>query len=130
MNRSSALAMSSPETVGACVTTPDDDHVLALGSDEFSVRDSVAFVALVLQGQVVHREVDALEVAPRNLEIPGGRRAARQHQRMKFPAKIVHRDIDADVTTRPEHDAFIPHDVDATVEKPLLHLELGNAISE
>src|SRR5262245_4963625 len=121
MNRASALAMSSPETVGARVTTADDDHVLVLGRDEFSVRNSVAFVPLVLQGQVVHREMDALEVAPRNLEIPGSRRAARQHQRMKFPAKIVHRDIDTDITTRPEYDTFIPHDVDATVEKPLLH---------
>src|SRR5262245_61747201 len=122
--------MGGSETVGARIAAPDDDDVLVSGSDEFSVRDSVPFVSLLLLGQILHREVDALELAAWHLEVPGRRRAAGQDQRMKFPTEIVYRDIDADVAARPEHDAFIPHDVEAAVEKPLLHLELGDAISE
>ena len=43
--------------------------VLALRGDELVVRDRVALAAPVLQRQVLHREVDALQLASRHRQI-------------------------------------------------------------
>src|SRR5439155_56847 len=58
------------EAVGASIAAADDDDALTLGGDEVGVGDRVTRGALVLEGQVLHGEVDARELAPRHREIP------------------------------------------------------------
>src|SRR5437899_997573 len=59
-----ALAMHGTEAVGAGVAAADDHDVLAARGDEPVVGDRVALAALVLERQVLHREVESPALAP------------------------------------------------------------------
>src|SRR5690606_9134370 len=61
VHRRGTLAVGGAEAVGAGVAAADDDDVLALGGDGGGVE--VALLHPVGDGQVLHRLVDALEVA-------------------------------------------------------------------
>ena len=66
-----ALAVDGAEAVGPGVAAADDDDVLVLRIEERVVGDGVAGVPPVLQREEVHREVDALEVAPLDGQVAG-----------------------------------------------------------
>src|SRR5438309_5504379 len=125
-----ALAMHGPEAVGAGVAAADDHDVLAAGGDEPVVGDRVALAALVLERQVLHREVDAPERAPRDREIPRPAGAAGEDDRVEVSPDLRDRHVGADVGARPEEDALLLQDLKAAVEDALFHLELGDAVAE
>src|SRR5712692_5616800 len=63
-----ALPVSRAQTVRAGVAAADDDHSRALGRDRLLGED-IAGVALVLLDEVVHGQVDALQLASRPWEL-------------------------------------------------------------
>src|SRR5205814_4588927 len=66
IDRPRALPVHGAEAVGAGIAAADDNHVAILRGDELIVRDFVALAAAVLQREELHREVNALQLAPRN----------------------------------------------------------------
>ncbi len=62
MHALAAVPVDGAQAVGAGVASADDDDTLVLGEELGVVRYLVAGDAAVLQGQEVHREVDALQV--------------------------------------------------------------------
>ena len=88
------------------------------------------FAALVLQRQVVHREVDAVELAPGNRQVAADRDAAGEDHRVEglLQRRRVRRH--ADVAARLEDDALGFHQAEPAIEDRLLHLELGDAVAQ
>ena len=122
--------MHGTEAVGAGVAAADDHDVLAARGDEPVVGDRVALAALVLERQVLHREVDAPERAPRDREIPRPAGAAGEDDRVEVSPDLRDRHVGADVGARPEEDALLLQDLKAAVEDALFHLELGDSVAE
>ena len=96
------------EAVGAGVAAADDDDVLVRRRDELGVGNPVALVAAVLQGQILHREVDAVQFSPRDLEVARGGRAAREHHGVISVAQVAHADVHAHVRARLKRDPPLP----------------------
>ena len=65
--------------------------------------------------EIVHREVDAVELAARHRQVAGNARAGRDHDRVVGGAKLVGADVDPDVDAVAELDAL----GDELVEPPL-----------
>src|SRR5262249_20973082 len=63
VNGGGALTVHGAQAVGAGVAASDDHHALAGCADELLVGDDIALAALVGEGEIVHGEVDALELA-------------------------------------------------------------------
>src|SRR5207244_10934086 len=114
------------EAVGAGVPTADDHYVLLVRADR-RLR-LVAFPHPVRRWEVLHRLVDAGELAARHRQVAPRRRAAREHDRIAA-ADLAHRDVAAHVGADPERGSLGAHLLDALLEVPLLHLELGNAVA-
>ena len=87
-------------------------------------------IAAVLLGQILHGEVNSLQLTPRHGEVAGTFRAARQQQGVKLAAQIFHRNVLAHVRARLEDHAFLKHLVEPPVEDGFLHLEIRNAIAQ
>ena len=83
---------------------------LSLAVMKSSSAISSPFVAPVLQRQVLHGEVDALQLAPRDA---ADRAAASPRRRARWrrtaPCSSLDRHVHADVGVRPELDAFVAH---------------------
>src|SRR5688572_8237218 len=122
--------MRGAEAVRARVTAADDDDVLAVRGDELAVRDLITLAAPVLQGEVIHRVVDASEVAPRYRQIARLTRAAGEQHRIVVVTQTTRGHVHADVDAGTEHHAFDLHHREAAIEMALLHLELGDAVAE
>ena len=71
--------------------------------------DLVTFAAAVLQRQVLHREVDALQLAARHRQIARLPGAAREQHGVVVGAQPLHRHVDADVDAGAEDHAFGLH---------------------
>ena len=98
-------------------------------------RDLVARRVLAERGpvglrQVLHRLVDAAELAPRHRQVAGHGRADRQHDGVVALAQLRAGEVGADVDAGPEDRALAPHLVQPPVEVLLLHLELGDAVAQ
>ena len=113
MHGAGALAVRGAEAVGAGVAAADDDDVLVLRRDEPIVGDVVALAAAVLQRQILHREVNARELAAGHRQIARARGAAGEHDRIELGAKLVDRHVDADVAAGAEDDAFLAQELRA-----------------
>ena len=125
-----AVAVHGAEAVGAGIATAEDDDALAGGGDDLALGEVVAGEELVLRGEEVHREVDAVEVAAGDGEVAGVGGAAGQADGVELVHQVAGVDIDADVDARAEDDAFRLHLLEAAVDEALLHLELGDAVAE
>ena len=90
-----ALAVHGAEAVGAGVAAADDHDVLAMHVDGRHI--DVAFLHPIGQRQVLHRLMDAAQLAPWYRQIAACGRAARQHDRVV--RRQQHFDVDA-VTDR------------------------------
>ena len=130
MNGDGTLPVDGAETVGARVAATDDDHALAPGADERLVGDRVALAALVLERQVLHREVNTAELAPGNRQVTRRARTAGEDDRVEVTPQIRDGDVDTDVRIRLEHDALLSHQLETPVQEALLHLELGDAVAQ
>src|SRR5688572_539345 len=129
-DRYRALAMRSAQAVRAGVAAADDDDLFALGRDELIVRNHVAFAAFVLQREVVHREMDAVELAPGDRQIARKRGSAGQQERVIVLSQLFNGDIRPYVGIRLEPDPFGGHDVEPAIEDGFLHLELRNPVAQ
>src|SRR5262245_50763499 len=128
VHRRRAVTVRRAETVGARVAAAQDDDAL-VGGEELSL-DPIARDRLVLLRQELHREVDALQVAARDGQVARTGGAGREHDRIEVAPQVVAGHVDADVHTRPEGDALGRHLLHATVDQPLLHLEVGDAVAQ
>src|SRR5881409_2095441 len=81
-----------------------------------------SLAAPVLQREVLHREVDAGELAPGHGQVAGRICAARQHDRVEIGLQIPHRYRRADGSVGLEDHAVLLHQPQASVEEFLLHL--------
>ena len=122
--------MRRPEAISAGVAAADDDDVAVPGADELAVRDAIPFAPTVLQRQILHREVNALELTAGNGKIPRLTGASGEQHGVVIRDEASRRNVDADVHARPEHHALCFHDRQPPVEEALLHLELGNPVSQ
>ncbi len=81
-------------------------------------------VALV---EVVHREVDTLELAARNGQIAWDPRACGQHDRVVGLGQLLGADVRADVHTAAQLDALGHQLLHATLDDGLFDLEVRHA---
>ena len=131
-----ALTHCVGDAVHAGVTTADDDHVLVLGGDHVLGRGLAPLpplgaghgaVALV---EVLHGEVDAVEVAARDLDVALDPGADRQNYGVVVAAQVLDADLDPDLDVAAELDPLGREHVSATLDDPLLELGVGNAEAE
>ncbi len=123
-----ALAVGGADAVGAGVAAADDDDVLALGGDRGDRQ--VALLHLVGERQVLHRLVDAAELAAGHGQVAGGGGAGGDHDGVVALAQFGGVDVAADLHLRTELGALRAHLLDAAVDVALLHLELGDAVAQ
>ena len=123
-----ALTVGGAHAVRARVAAADDDDVLALGGDRG--RHVVALLHLVGERQVLHREVDAVQLAPGGRQVTGDGRAGRDDHGVVPLAQVRRLEVAADLDARTEAGALRAHLLDTPVDVPLLHLELGDAVAE
>ena len=104
--------------------------VLVLGRDELLVGDRVAGHPLVLRREVVHREVDAPEVAAGDLQVARVGRPGAEADGVEVGQELLGGDVAADVHARLEDHPLGLHLGDPAVDVVLLHLEVGDAVAE
>ncbi len=136
-HRRGALAVRVRDAVGAGVAAADHDHVLAGGGDHRRLRraagapgicgPSLARDVAVALVEVLHREVDAAELAARHRQVARDARAGRDHDRVELRPQLVGGDVDADVDAEAELDALGGELLDAPLDDPLLDLEVRDA---
>ena len=93
-------------------------------------RDRIALLHPVRPRQVLHRLVDAVQVAARDRQIARRRRAAGEHHGVELGAQLLGGDVDADVDAGAELGALGLHLLEPAVDVALLHLELGDAVAQ
>lgn len=120
--------MRGAEAVCAGVTTADDDHVSPRGIDGGEVQ--VTLLHAIGPGEILHRLVNAGQVASGNLELTPASRADREHDRVIALLQGAERDVDSDLDAGAELHALLRHLHEPAIEVGLLHLELRNAISQ
>ena len=74
--------------------------------------------------------MDAVEIAPRNVEIARHARARGDKDRVELPHHVTCGDVDARLDARFKHDAFGPHLLQTAVDHPFLQLEVGDAVAK
>ena len=120
--------MRGAQAIRSGIAPADDHHAFARGQD--LPLHNIAGAAAVLLGQILHGEVNSLQLAPRHGEVAGTFRAARQQQGVELAAQIFHRHVLAHVRARLEDHALLKHLVEAPVKDGFLHLEIRNAIAQ
>ena len=130
MDAQRALPVRGAQAVRPGVAAADDDDVLAVGGDEVRVHDRVTLAAAVLLRQVVHREMDALQLAAGHRQVARRSGAARQQHRVEVALQAPGGQIHADVHAGLEDHALRFQDRQTAIEEALLHLELGDAVAQ
>src|SRR5712691_8599040 len=140
-DRFRAVPVGSADAVAARIPAAEHHHMLA-ARPEFA-HPRVARHALVLQWQELHREVHAVEIAPRDGQFPRLLGAAGKHHGIELGDDFLRRHRFrgpvgdplsgarlADEDTGTEHHAFRFHLIDPAVDQPLLHLEIGYSVAQ
>ena len=128
VHRSRALPVAGAQAIGARIAAADDDHVFAGGQN--LAFHGIAFAHLVLLRQKLHREVYALQLASRDIQIARLLRAARQQDGVELAPQVFHRNIPAHVRIGLELHPFGAHLLQPPVDQVLLHLEIRNAVAQ
>src|SRR6185503_16712501 len=136
-----AVAVGGADTVGAGVAAADDHHVLAARRELGHV--AVTRHALVLQREEFHREVHAVQLAPRDRQVAGLLGSARQYNSIKFLLEVIRRHalpriaddrlarrLVADEDAGAELDALGAQLLQTPVDHRLLELEVRNAVAQ
>src|SRR6185437_11870727 len=129
-HRNGALAERGADAVGASIAAADDDDALAAGEDRLRAVGRFARHPPVLLRQIVHGEVDAVELAAGDRQVAALLGAAGQHHSVMPGDEFFRRDIDADVRAVMKDHALGLHLRDATVDVRFFHLEVGNAVAQ
>src|SRR4051812_106989 len=120
------LADRVAHAVRAGVAAADDHDVLALGGDRAG-RAAVGGHGAVAHVEVVHRVVHAVELAPGDRQVARDPRAGGDDDRVVLLAQLLVGDVDADVDAAAQLDALGHELLHATLDDPLLDLEVGHA---
>ena len=103
---------------------------LPLGENRLRVAGGFAAHAPVLLRQELHGEMDAVEFAAGNRQVARLLGAAGEHDRIIVVDELFDRHVDADMGAVVKRHAFRFHLRDAAVDVLLLHLEVGNAVTQ
>ena len=135
------MAIAGAHAVAAGVAAADHDHVLA-GSRDLAL-DLVTGHHLVLLRQELHREVHAVELASRRRQVAAGLGAAGQQHGVELRLQLLCRDRFLGVVgdqaafgqrahqhAGAKRHALGAHLLDATIDVRLLHLEVGDAVTQ
>ena len=133
-DRDGALAHRVAHAVGARVAAADDHHALARRGDVVHRRrrdggsqaGDLARHPTVARVQVVHGEVDALELAARRLQVARDARAGGDHHRVEAVDQLLGVDVDAHVHAAAQLDALVDQLAHAPLHRLLLDLEVGH----
>src|SRR5688500_6482115 len=115
------MTLRVPETVVARVTAADDHYVLVVSGDELCIGDAVTLAPAILERQVFHREVDALQIAAWHRQVAWLSCTARQQDCVEISPQAGNRHVEADVDAAPEDHAFGLHQREPSIEDVLLH---------
>ena len=124
---SAPLAVGGTQAVGACVPTSQDNHPLALGGNPGGGADVFPRQELVLLREVLHRQVDPVQVPPGYVQVPSLGGAARKADGVEGVAQLLHGDVDPHVGPGAELDTLLCHQVHPLAYHRLLKLELRYA---
>src|SRR5918997_521272 len=129
LDRGATLAVGVAEAVGARVAAAKDHDVLAPRGD-LRLLDRQTRDPPVLLHQVVHREVDAVQLAARHVEVSARQSADGEDDGVELRLELVGGRVVAGVGARAEFDALFFHLGDPAVHDPLLYLVVGDAVAE
>ena len=128
MDRRRSLAVRGAQAVGPGVASSDDDDLLADGVD--GRPGEQPGLHPVGGHEVVHGQVDAVEVPARDLEVPLPQGADGQDHGVVGRPQVLNGQVDADVDAALEDRALGLHLVDPAVQEGLVHLEVGDAVAD
>ncbi len=114
------MAIAGAGAVAASVAAADDNHILALGGE--LIGQVVALVDFVLLREELHRVVDTLEVAARDVEVARLSRAAAEQDRVVVIDKFLGRHIAADVAVAAELDPFGSELIDGAARRAIFRV--------
>ena len=124
------MTNGSTDAVGARVAAANDDHVLAASMNRSLIRLAVEN-GLGTRGEVVHREMHAVEIASFHRQIARLSRTGADHDRIEVLAQKLCFDVVADIRVADEFHAFLFHQLDATLDDFfLVELHVRNAVHE
>ncbi len=101
--------------------------MLALGVDRGRL---VPGLRPVRGHKVVHRELNAVELTTLDGHVPGHGRTRAHDDRVEAGARLLEREVDADLDAGLEPGALGPHLGQPAVDVPLLELEVGDPVPE
>ena len=128
VDRGRSLAVGRAQAVGPRVASADDDDLLAGGVD--GRPGEQAGLHPIGGDEVVHGQVDAVEVPPRDVEVPLPQGADGQDHGVVARPQVLDGQVDADVDAALEDGALGLHLVDPAVQEGLVHLEVGDAVAD
>ena len=119
--------MRGAEAIGAGVAAADDDDVPVARADRL---DLVALARAVLGRQIVHREMNARQLATGHAQVARHGRSARQHDSIEIALQLPRIAVHTDVTPGLEDDAFLAHQRQPALQPPFFELECRDAIAK
>ena len=122
------VAVRGAEAVGAGVAAAEDDHVLARGVD--LVLHGLPRHHAVGRHEVVHGEVDAVELAARDRQVTRDGGAGGDHDGVVPAAQLLPGHVGADGDAGAEAGAFGLHLLQPAVHLLFFHLEVGDAVAQ
>src|SRR5262249_36602244 len=126
-----ALAMRGANTIRTRVTTADDDDMLAR-SEKFFVRTAPCGVRyfFVLRDEKIHRELNALEIAPGYGQVTRPARSEAEDDRVERLHELARTDVSTDRDAREKRHSLGAHLCEARLEDGLLELEVRDSVSK
>jgi len=124
------LPLGGAQAIGAGVTAAQDDDVLVLGADELLVGNMVSHIPPVLEREVVHRLVDAVQFAAGDFEIARGSGPAAQHDGVEIPTQFLDLDVLTHVGVGLEDNPLGFHEPHPAIDDFLIELEVGYAVHQ
>mmetsp|Transcript_25281 Transcript_25281/g.39870 ORF Transcript_25281/g.39870 Transcript_25281/m.39870 type:complete len:387 (+) Transcript_25281:614-1774(+) len=130
------VAHAGADAVRARVPAADDHHVLALRRHEALVPAALQVALLgeqqplLVLGEELHREVHALELAPRDRQVPRLGGPDGEHEGVVGRAEVVDVHVHPHVGAGDELDALLAQQLHAALHGLLLQLHVGDAVHE
>ncbi len=123
------LTVRGAETVGPRIASTDDDHPFTLRRDRL-IAEMDAGRALILLGEVFHREMHALQLASWNRQLARLFSSHRQSHSIELLAQLFAGHVFADCDTGLKPHSFDLHLFQPPIDDPLFHLEVWNTIAK
>ena len=125
-----AQADGSSHTVVACVAAADDHNILPFRGNEFLIRKIGIQQAFGGGPQKIHREIDAVQLPARGLDVSRIGGAAGQNHPVILFQEISGFLILSDIGVYNEFHAFRFHHLDLPVDDMLLQFHVRNAVAQ